>query len=172
MDPEFSLLVVDDDPGLANFLQLELECEGYRVSRAKDGLEALSKIREAAPDWLLLEVGLGGRLDAVNIVAPTVAVVTSIGLDHQDWLGPDRESIGREKAGIFRAGIPAVVGDRDPPHSLHETAARLGSSWYAIGDAFDESTRASGDWSWRGCGRDGARVEYTRLPAPRGSPAA
>jgi len=58
MDPEFSLLVVDDDPGLANFLQLELECEGYRVTRAKDGLEALSKIREAAPDLILMDWGL------------------------------------------------------------------------------------------------------------------
>ncbi len=159
---------VDDARLCAAIEAVDRAREGVSLTYFEHGtLAALQVFREAAPDWLLLEVGLGGRLDAVNIVAPTVAVVTSIGLDHQDWLGPDRESIGREKAGIFRAGIPAVVGDRDPPHSLHETAARLGSSWYAIGDAFDESTRASGDWSWRGCGRDGARVEYTRLPAPR-----
>ena len=61
---------------------------------------------------VILEVGLGGRLDATNIVDADVAVVTSIALDHTDWLGPDRESIGREKAGIFRAGKPAVVGSR------------------------------------------------------------
>ena len=66
MDPEFSLLVVDDDPGLANFLQLELECEGYRVTRAKDGLEALSKIREAAPDLILMDWGLPD-LDGVSV---------------------------------------------------------------------------------------------------------
>ncbi len=74
------------------------------------------------------EVGLGGRLDATNIVDADVAVVTSIALDHTDWLGPDRESIGREKAGIFRAGKPAVVGEPEMPHTIAEVAAGKGAT--------------------------------------------
>ena len=69
-------------------------------------LAALQLFQSAAPDVLLLEVGLGGRLDAVNIVNPTVAVITAVDLDHQSWLGEDRESIGAEKAGVLRPGIP------------------------------------------------------------------
>jgi dihydrofolate synthase/folylpolyglutamate synthase len=76
---------------------------------------------------VILEVGLGGRLDATNIVDADVAVVTSIALDHTDWLGPDRESIGREKAGIFRAGKPAVVGEPEMPHTIAEVAAGKGA---------------------------------------------
>ena len=76
---------------------------------------------------VILEVGLGGRLDATNIVDADVAVVTSIALDHTDWLGPDRESIGREKAGIFRAGKPAVVGEPDMPHTIAEVASEKGA---------------------------------------------
>jgi folylpolyglutamate synthase/dihydropteroate synthase len=80
---------------------------------------------------VILEVGLGGRLDATNIVDADVAVVTSIALDHTDWLGPDRESIGREKAGIFRAGKPAVVGEPDMPHTIAEVAAGKGARFCA-----------------------------------------
>ncbi len=72
----------------------------------------------------VLEVGLGGRLDAVNIVAADCAVLTSVGIDHVDYLGPDRESIGREKAGIFRAGRPAVIAEPDPPQSVLAAAGR------------------------------------------------
>ena len=70
----------------------------------------------------ILEVGLGGRLDAVNVLDADCAVLTSVGIDHVDYLGPDRESIGREKAGIFRAGRPAVVAEPDPPHSVLQAA--------------------------------------------------
>lgn len=76
-------------------------------------LSALWLFKQAQLDVVILEVGLGGRLDATNMVDADVAVVTSIALDHTDWLGPDRESIGREKAGIFRANKPAVVGERE-----------------------------------------------------------
>lgn len=90
-------------------------------------LSALYLFREANLDVVILEVGLGGRLDATNIVDADVAVVTSIALDHTDWLGPDRESIGREKAGIFRQGKPAVVGDPDMPASVGRVAADKGA---------------------------------------------
>ena len=90
-------------------------------------LAAALLFREAGLEIAILEVGLGGRLDAVNLFDPDCAVVTSIGLDHMDYLGPTRESIGLEKAGIFRAGRPAVVGDADPPASLLEHAAQVGA---------------------------------------------
>jgi len=76
-------------------------------------------------DSVVLEVGLGGRLDAVNVLDPDCAVLTSIGIDHVEFLGNSRESIGREKAGIFRPGRPAVVADPNPPDSVLQTASRL-----------------------------------------------
>lgn len=85
-------------------------------------LSALWLFKQSSLDVVILEVGLGGRLDATNIVDPDVSVITSIALDHTDWLGPDRESIGREKAGIFRAGKPAVVGEPDMPASVEAVA--------------------------------------------------
>ncbi|HSN18310.1 MAG TPA: bifunctional tetrahydrofolate synthase/dihydrofolate synthase [Gammaproteobacteria bacterium] len=108
----------------------------------------------------VLEVGLGGRLDAVNALDADVAIVASVGLDHQDWLGPDRESIGREKAGIFRAGRPAVCGDRAPPMSLVRHATDIGARFQAIGRDFERSIQGDA-WSWRGQGG-----EMKDLPAP------
>ncbi len=90
-------------------------------------LSALWLFKQAQLDVVILEVGLGGRLDATNIVDPDVAVVTSIALDHTDWLGPDRESIGREKAGIFRSGKPAIVGEPDMPHTIADVAQEKGA---------------------------------------------
>jgi dihydrofolate synthase/folylpolyglutamate synthase len=75
----------------------------------------------------VLEVGLGGRLDAVNVFDAHCTVVTCVDFDHMDYLGPDRESIGREKAGIFREGVAAVCGDEDPPASLTAHAASIGA---------------------------------------------
>jgi len=90
-------------------------------------LSALWLFKAAQLDVVILEVGLGGRLDATNIVDADVAVVTSIALDHIDWLGPDRESIGREKAGIFRAGKPAVVGEPEMPQTIADVAVEKGA---------------------------------------------
>ncbi|MGL5698570.1 MAG: bifunctional tetrahydrofolate synthase/dihydrofolate synthase, partial [Kluyvera sp.] len=90
-------------------------------------LSALWLFKQEKVDVAILEVGLGGRLDATNIVDANVAVVTSIALDHTDWLGPDRESIGREKAGVFRAGRPAVVGEPDMPHTIADVAREKGA---------------------------------------------
>ncbi len=88
-------------------------------------LAALCVFRSRQPDFVILEVGLGGRLDAVNIIDPTVAVITSIDLDHQQWLGETRDLIALEKAGILRAGVPAVIGDVDPPPALLEHIERV-----------------------------------------------
>lgn len=112
-------------------------------------LAALDIFSQVALDAVVLEVGLGGRLDAVNIVDPDVALVTSIGIDHTQWLGPDREHIGREKAGVFRANRPAVCGDPDPPASLVDVASQLNVPLYTLGREFTvEADQAA--WTWRG----------------------
>ncbi|HEY0229908.1 MAG TPA: bifunctional tetrahydrofolate synthase/dihydrofolate synthase [Dokdonella sp.] len=111
-------------------------------------LAALWIFAHSALDVALLEVGLGGRLDAVNIVDADAAIVTTIDLDHQDWLGNDRDSIGREKAGVFRAGRPAIVGESDPPVALLDAAHRIGADLRLAGRDFDfERTTAHG-WHW------------------------
>ena len=110
-------------------------------------LAALWIFANAPLDVALLEVGLGGRLDAVNIVDADAAIVTTIDLDHQDWLGNDRDSIGREKAGIFRSGRPAIVGTREPPGGLLEEAARIGANVLRAGSDF-AGGRAGARWNW------------------------
>ena len=124
-------------------------------------LAALLVFETACPDALVLEVGMGGRLDAVNVVDPDVAVIVSVGLDHMEWLGPDIESIGREKAGILRAGRPAVVGTPTPPRSVLEVADAVGADLRLRGRDFDATARDDGRWDYRD--RDG-RLEA--LPEP------
>jgi dihydrofolate synthase/folylpolyglutamate synthase len=124
-------------------------------------LAALLVFETAAPDAIVLEVGLGGRLDAVNVVDPDVAVVVSVGLDHMDWLGPDVESIGREKAGIFRAGRAAICGMPAPPESLVEVAHARGARLQLRGRDFRADERGDGSWNYRD-----ARGALTALPAP------
>ncbi|MFT4266231.1 MAG: bifunctional tetrahydrofolate synthase/dihydrofolate synthase [Xenophilus sp.] len=122
-------------------------------------------ILEAKPDVAILEVGLGGRLDAVNIVDADCAVITSIDIDHTEFLGADRESIGLEKAGIMRPGRPAVVSDPVPPASVVAHAEAVGADLWLVGRDFN----VSGDrqqWSWAGRGRRYAGLAY---PALRGA---
>jgi dihydrofolate synthase/folylpolyglutamate synthase len=128
-------------------------------------LAIMSLMAASGLDVVILEVGLGGRLDAVNIVDPDCAIITSIDLDHMEFLGPDRESIGREKAGIMRAGRPVIVSDPMPPQSVIEQAARVGADVWLSGRDFN----VSGDrqqWSWAGRGRRYAGLAY---PALRGA---
>jgi dihydrofolate synthase/folylpolyglutamate synthase len=120
-------------------------------------------------DVVLLEVGLGGRLDAVNIVDPDVAVVTTIALDHEDWLGNDRNVIGREKAGVFRAGKPAIYGEEDMPSSVCDYARELGAELSHWGKTFGIQDQQADDWSWFGLDDQGAptvieRIVYPHLP--------
>jgi dihydrofolate synthase / folylpolyglutamate synthase len=123
-------------------------------------LAALEIFQHAGIDIAILEVGMGGRLDAVNVVDPDVALVTTIGIDHVKWLGPDREAIAREKAGIFRAGRPAVCGEPEPPATLLEHAWRLGAQLYRVGHDFTYETHAR-TWSWQG-----PQQRYDDLPYP------
>ena len=110
---------------------------------------ALLVFADAHPDAVVLEVGMGGRLDAVNVVDADVALVTSIDLDHCEWLGRDREAIGREKAGIFRAGRPAIFGSRDMPASIRESAQQVAADLQQLGRDFDW-VRSGDRWTWRG----------------------
>lgn len=111
-------------------------------------LAALWLFARARVDFAVLEVGLGGRLDAVNIVDADVALITNIGLDHVDWLGTDRDSIGIEKAGVMRAGRPAICADRRMPPAVAREAQRLGARLAVIGADFDID-RENGIWHWR-----------------------
>ncbi|MCG5500302.1 bifunctional tetrahydrofolate synthase/dihydrofolate synthase [Ectothiorhodospira lacustris] len=125
-------------------------------------LAALWLFHRERVDVMVLEVGLGGRLDAVNILDADVAVVTAVGIDHQAFLGDDRESIGFEKAGIFRPGRVAVCGDADPPGRLLAHGARIGSRLLLAGRDFAPLTGLRMDtWQYRGAG-----LVLEGLPAP------
>lgn len=123
-------------------------------------LAALSIFADADLDIQLLEVGLGGRLDAVNIVDPDVALVTTIALDHVDWLGHTEAAIGREKAGIFRKGVAAVIGDGNAPDSVAEVAEQIGALTLQMGKAFTYR-KHSDSWDWQS-----ADSRITNLPMP------
>ncbi|MFI3189051.1 bifunctional folylpolyglutamate synthase/dihydrofolate synthase [Crenothrix sp. D3] len=110
-------------------------------------LAALEIFTHSKVNVQLLEVGLGGRLDAVNIIDPDIAIISSIGIDHVDWLGKTREAIGWEKAGIFRTATPAVIGDLDPPNSLLQSAVNKNTPAYYIGKDFGYKKKLSG-WHW------------------------
>lgn len=124
-------------------------------------LAAVLAFAQAEVDVAVLEVGLGGRLDAVNVFDADAALVASVDLDHMQYLGGTREAIGHEKAGIFRTGRPAVCADRDPPASLLAYAATVGASLRLIGRDFDYE-ETSGGWRYRDA--DGLSPE---LPRPR-----
>lgn len=111
-------------------------------------LAALWIFAQRSVDYIVLEVGLGGRLDAANIVDADVALITQIGLDHCDWLGSDRESIGHEKAGVLRRDQRAFCADRNQPASIAAQAARVGADLALIGADFDIDNTGD-DWLYR-----------------------
>ena len=123
-------------------------------------LAAMWHFMQAELDVLVLEVGLGGRLDAVNVFEPNCAIVTSVDLDHMDFLGNSRESIGYEKAGIYRSGVPAICGDADAPASLLEHARKIGAMLLRDGEDF--RYEAEGEtWTYHGVGQT-----IDNLPTP------
>lgn len=141
-----------------------------RIDRARAGisltyfefgtLAALALFRAYQVEIALLEVGLGGRLDAVNVLDADAALITSIDLDHQQWLGDNRERIAREKAGILRNGAPAVCSDPNPPRAILDCAGALGAPLSLPGR--DYFYAINGDhWDWRS-----ATTELTDLPRP------
>lgn len=106
-------------------------------------------LKQQQPDICLIEVGLGGRLDATNIIEPDLSILTTVDLDHQDYLGPDRESIGREKAGVFRAGKPAVIGETDIPQSVLNHSLDIQAQLLCINTDYHYSVTDSG-FHWQG----------------------
>jgi dihydrofolate synthase/folylpolyglutamate synthase len=152
-------------------------CESFTaVERARDGtpltyfefgtLSAFWLFARERLDALVLEVGLGGRLDAVNAIDADCAVITSVALDHVELLGDSREAIGREKAGIFRPGRAAVIADPDPPTSALREAERLGAQALLLGRDFGYRAQA-GQWDyWGPAGKRSALAH----PGLRGAP--
>ena len=132
-------------------------------------LAAIALMAKADVDIAILEVGLGGRLDAVNVLDADVALISSIGLDHQDWLGEDREKIALEKAGIARSGRPVVCGELQPPGSLLKYLEEIGAPLYLIDrDFYLERTPAdlsANSWSWKDAMRQRSSLP---IPALRG----
>ncbi len=126
-----------------------------------NALAALLHFRAAGVQLAVLEVGLGGRLDATNIVDADVAVLCSIGFDHRDWLGDTLEAIGREKAGIFRAGKPVILSTQDMPASVSARLGELGCQARTAGVDFSCEVHSNGHWDYRD-----AAGALSALPAP------
>jgi len=151
-------------------------CEAFDAVERARGETALTYFEYAtlAAAWLferenldawILEVGLGGRLDAVNVFDADCAVLTSVDMDHMDYLGPTREDIGREKAGIFRAGRPAVVADANPPKLVLDAAATVGATLLLGGRDFG-FTAESAQWVYWGPGGKRPALAYPALRGP------
>ena len=153
---------VADDALVAAFAVVEAARGDTPLTYFEFGtLAALWLFQRASLDLVVLEVGLGGRLDAVNLVDADVAVVTTVDIDHTVWLGSDRESIGYEKAGIARAWKPLVLGEVDPPSSVLRHAYAIGANAIRLGSDFFHEPVDAAHWRWREVGAE------LRLPAPR-----
>jgi len=124
-------------------------------------LAALDIFSRANLDIQLLEVGLGGRLDAVNIIDPDAAIITSICIDHTAWLGNTRDAIAVEKAGVFRKNTPAIIGDINPPQSLLDCAINIDAKLLRIGHEFTYS-KVGNDWIWQS-----GNTTLNNLPPPK-----
>ncbi len=153
----------DDDELIAAFAAVERARVGISDDDRKQSeialtyfefgtLAALWLFAQRDLDLVVLEVGLGGRLDAVNLIDPDVAVITTVDLDHQDWLGDNIEAIGAEKVGIARAWAPLILGDDDPPSSVLGHAYAIGASAVRIGCDFFFAPIDQTHWQWRELG--------------------
>jgi len=151
-----------DEPLMAAFAEVEQARGAVPLTYFEFGtLAALWLFQQAQLELVVLEVGLGGRLDAVNLVDPDVAVITTVDIDHVDWLGPDRESIGHEKAGIARAWKPLVLGEIDSPSSVLRHAYAIGANALRLGSDFFQETIDEQRWRWR---EVGAELELPNPP--------
>ena len=153
---------VSDEDLVKAFVAVEQARQDTELTYFEYGtLAAVWHLMQKQVDVAILEVGLGGRLDAVNVFEPDSTIVTSIDLDHMEFLGDTRECIGAEKAGVFRANIPAICGDENPPNSLIEYANRIGAPLKLIGRDFKvEADKES--WAYRA---DQFSIEHMPMPA-------
>ncbi|MDR1462138.1 MAG: bifunctional tetrahydrofolate synthase/dihydrofolate synthase [Azoarcus sp.] len=167
-------LETGDDALAAAFAAVEAARGDTPLTYFEHGtLAAWQIFRAVRPDVIILEAGLGGRLDAVNIIEPDCAIVTGVAMDHMDYLGDTREAIGFEKAGIYRAGRPAICGDPQPPASLVEHAASIGAELWISGRDFGfGGDRQQWDyWCFEAPPAQGTRLKRGGLayPALRGA---
>ena len=147
---------------IAAFEQVEAERRDIPLTYFEFGtLAAMVAFAKAGLDVWLLEVGMGGRLDATNIVEPTASLITNVSLDHCDWLGEDIESIAFEKAGVMREGTPTVFAAADAPQSIREHAAQVGADLRLRGRDYDFSRVDDERWRWHG-----KELELDDLGAP------
>ncbi|OUS10192.1 hypothetical protein A9Q90_01815 [Gammaproteobacteria bacterium 54_18_T64] len=159
---------VSDEALCAAFVQIEAACGATSLSYFEFGtLAALLLFQQAGLDVALLEVGLGGRLDAVNIVDADVAIITSVALDHESWLGDSREQIALEKAGIARCGKPVIYADSDIPSTLLPYLLQLGARPYLLGSSDFNYFCSDEDLTLRCADAQGERHTYNKLPLPR-----
>ena len=163
---------VSPDDLLPHFEAVDAAREGATLTYFEFTTLAILRHLASLPlDVAILEIGLGGRLDAVNTIDSDCAVITSVDLDHMEFLGPDRESIGREKAGVMRPGRPVVVSDPVPPQSVLERAADIGADLWRFGRDFNYAGQqgAGGGWQqWSWAGRS-TRYNGLAYPALRGA---
>ncbi|MEX2122435.1 MAG: bifunctional tetrahydrofolate synthase/dihydrofolate synthase [Woeseia sp.] len=143
----------DDREIIAAFEQVEAVREDVPLTYFEYGtLAALIVFERNGMDTLVLEIGMGGRLDAVNAIEPDAGIITNVALDHCDWLGSDVETIAREKAGIMRCGKPVIFGSHEVPAAIESIAAELGADLRILGRdfTFAEDPMAPGAWAWHG----------------------
>jgi dihydrofolate synthase / folylpolyglutamate synthase len=148
------------------FAEVEAACGSTTLTYFEfTTLTALLAFRRANPDVILLEVGMGGRLDAVNIIDPDIAIITMVDLDHTQWLGNDREKIGFEKAGIMRKNKPVICGDINPPQSILKYAEDSKANLYSLGKHFQYTKSKTGQsWQWQTDGVILFDLPLTKLP--------
>lgn len=156
-----NLNTVDDDELCASFVKIDQARQDISLSFFEFAtLTALDIFHQKKVDVAILEVGLGGRLDATNIIDNDLAIVTSVGMDHMEWLGDDRESIGFEKAGILRTHKPAVCSDAQPPTSIQQVAQQKQAQLHQLGQHFNYQINAS-SWNF-----SSQKNSYNKLPLP------
>ncbi|WP_318435459.1 bifunctional tetrahydrofolate synthase/dihydrofolate synthase [Photobacterium leiognathi] len=152
---------LDDSEHTKAFASVEAARGDISLSLFEFGtLSALTLFKTHQVDVVVLEVGLGGRLDATNIVEHDVSVITSLAIDHVDWLGDNIDVIGYEKAGIFRSGKPAICGQPHPPATVPAHADDIGAELYQVGYQFEYQVEDN-HWNWQ-CGA----FDLTQLPLP------
>lgn len=140
---------------IASFRRIEAARGDVELTYFEFGTLAAVDIFAAADlDVWILEVGMGGRLDATNAIEPDACLITNISLDHCEWLGHDVETIAAEKAGVMRAGIPAVFAGRNAPHAISRLAKEKGATLLLAGQHFEVVVTAGGEWTWRGPNRE------------------
>jgi len=154
--------VAGDEQIVVAFERVEAARDGIALTYFEYGtLAALAVFDALNVHTVILEVGMGGRLDAVNAVDPDAALITNVSLDHCDWLGDDVESIAFEKAGIMRHDVPVVFADRAVPGTIAQQADEIGAILIAAGRDYDWTINTNGEWAWRG-----QRHEFDSLAPP------